>query len=180
MNIDPGAAIECEPCPLGKMPTYWRQMRNKKATMAATEFSLASAAAERLGGYGAIGYKIRSDADLVKAVEAGFRPDSLAALAKGGVTDQEIAALVINPRTLSHRRAKGERLTVDESDRAARLARTVALADRTFANPDKANRWLHKELRVLDGRRPIDLVRTQVGARIVEDVLMRIAWGAPA
>ena len=69
---------------------------------------------------------------------------------------------------------------MDESDRAARLARTVALADRTFANPDKANRWLHKELRVLDGRRPIDLVRTQVGARIVEDVLMRIAWGAPA
>ncbi|MDE0065082.1 MAG: DUF2384 domain-containing protein [Gammaproteobacteria bacterium] len=148
--------------------------------MAETGFSLASAAAERLGGSGSIGFEIRTDADLVKAVEAGFRTESLAALAEGGVSDQEIAALVINPRTLSHRRSKGERLTVDESDRAARLARTVALAARTFANSDKANRWLHRELRALDGRRPIDLVRTQVGARIVEDVLMRIAWGAPA
>lgn len=143
--------------------------------MAATEFSLASAAAERLGGYGSIGYEVRTDADLVTAVEAGFRPDSLAAFAAGGVTDQEIAALVIKPRTLSHRRAKGERLTVDESDRAARLDRTMALADRNFANSDKANHWLHKELRALDGRRPIDLVRTQAGARIVEDLLIGIA-----
>ena len=76
-------------------------------TMAETEFSLASAAAERLGGCGVIGYEVRSDADLVRAVEAGLRTDALAALSEGGVTDQEIAALVINPRTLSHRRAKG-------------------------------------------------------------------------
>ncbi|MCY4213294.1 MAG: DUF2384 domain-containing protein [Gammaproteobacteria bacterium] len=148
--------------------------------MTEARFSLASAAAERLGGCNSIGCEVRTDADLVAAVEAGFRPESLAALSAGGVSDQEIATLVINPRTLSHRRAKGERLTVDESDRAARLARTMALADRTFANSDKASRWLHKELRVLGGRRPIDLIRTQVGARIVEDVLRRIAWGAPS
>ncbi len=69
---------------------------------------------------------------------------------------------------------------MDDSNRAARLARTIALAERTFANPDKATRWLHRELRVLDGRRPIDLVRTQVGARLVDDELTRIAWGVPA
>ena len=149
--------------------------------MAETGFSLAGAAAERLGGCGAIGYEVRTDADLVKAVEAGFRTDVLSALSEGGVTDQEIAALIINPRTLSHRRAKGERLTVDESDRAARLARTVALAEKTFASAAKAIRWLHRELPLLlGGRCPIDLVRTQAGARIVEDELMRIAWGAPA
>ena len=141
--------------------------------------SLARAVAEQLGGEGVIGHEVHSDGDLVNAVEAGLRTDSLAALARRGVTDQEVAALVINPRTLSHRRAKGERLTVDESDRAARLARTIALAERTFANSDKATQWLHRELRVLDGRRPIDLVRTQVGARIVEDELTRIAWGVP-
>ena len=144
-----------------------------------TRSSLARAVAEQLGGDSVIGHEVRSDADLVDAVEAGLRTDSLAALAKRGVTDQEVAALVINPRTLSHRRAKGERLTVDESDRAARLARTIALAERTFANAEKATRWLHRELRVLDGRRPIDLIRTQVGAHIVEDELMRIAWGVP-
>ena len=69
---------------------------------------------------------------------------------------------------------------MEESDRAARVARTVALAERTFANRDKASRWLHKELRALDGRRPIDLIRTNAGARLVEDALTRIAWGAAA
>ena len=70
-------------------------------------------------------------------------------------------------------------LTVDESDRAARVARTVALAEQTFVNRDKASRWLHRELPALRGKRPIDLVRTDAGSRIVEDALTRIAWGVP-
>lgn len=143
------------------------------------EHSLATEAAERLGGAKALGREVRSDADLADAVEAGLPTASLLALSQGGVTDQEIAALVIKGRTLSHRCASGERLTVDESDRAARLARTLALADRTFANPAKASRWMHRELRVLRGRRPIDLVGTQAGTRVVEDELARIAWGVP-
>ncbi len=44
---------------------------------------------------------------------------------------------------------------------------------------DKASRWLHKKLRTLYDLRPIDLIRTNAGARLVEDALMRIAWGAP-
>lgn len=61
-----------------------------------------------------------------------------------------------------------------------RVAPIVALAEKTFANRDKADAWLRKELSVLDGRRPIDLIRTHDGARIVEDLLTRIAWGAAA
>lgn len=45
---------------------------------------------------------------------------------------------------------------------------------------DKASGWLHKKLRTLDDLRPIDLIRTNAGDRLVEDALMRIAWGAPA
>ncbi len=67
---------------------------------------------------------------------------------------------------------------MDESDRAARLARARALAEETFADSHKADRWLHRELSLLDGRRPIDLIRTHVGARMVEDLLASIAWGA--
>ena len=148
--------------------------------MAEPEYNLAKEAAERLGGPEAVGREVRCEADLADAVEAGLPTASLRALAQGGVTGQEVADLVIEQRTLSRRRVRGERLTMHESDRAATLARTMALADRTFANPEKASRWLHKELRVLDGRRPIDLVRTQAGTRIVEDELARIAWGVPA
>ena len=148
--------------------------------MAQAEFSLATETAERLGGAEAVGREVRCDADLADAVEAGLPTESLRALVQGGVTDHELSTLVITQRTLSQRRATGARLTIDESDRAARLARTLALADRTFANPEKARHWMHKELHVLGGRRPIDLIRTQAGTRVVEDELARIAWGVPA
>lgn len=144
------------------------------------EFCLAAAAAEQLGGVDTLGCEVTSDADLARAVESGFPTVSLEALAEHGLSDQEIGRLIINPRTLSHRRARRQRLTVEESDRAARVARTVALAERTFANREKARRWLHREVRSLQERRPIDLVRTHAGALLVEDALIRIAWGVPS
>ncbi len=144
------------------------------------EFSLATATADKLGGRRATGRDIESDADMAAAIERGFGVTVIAALKKGGVSDTVVAELIIKPRTLSHRKAKGERLSVEESDRAAKLARVIALAEKTFANDDKAARWLHKGLASLDGRRPIELVRTTAGARIVENLLARIAWGAAA
>ena len=143
-------------------------------------FQLAEATAEQLGGLDILGCRVQSDADLAGAVELGFPADAIDALRRTGVTDREIGYLIIKPRTLSHRRAKRSRLTVEESDRAARVSRIVALARRTFGNPDKADRWLHRELSALDGRRPMDLIRTHAGARIVEDLLTGIAWGAVA
>jgi putative toxin-antitoxin system antitoxin component (TIGR02293 family) len=134
--------------------------------------------AEQLGGAKTIGRQVRSEADLARAVELGFPTATIDALRKRGVTDRDIAALIIKPRTLSHRRAQRSRLTVDESDRAVRLARARAFAEEAFADTHKADRWLHRELTALEGRRPIDLIRTQVGARMVEDLLASIAWGA--
>ena len=143
------------------------------------ESSLAAAAAEHLGGRRTLGSEVRSDADLAKAVEDGLPTECLQALGRHGVSDHEIHVLIINPRTLSHRRHKAQRLTTEESDRAARVAWLVALTERTFGNPEKARAWLHGELGILDDRRPIDMIRTHAGARIVENVLARIAWGAP-
>ena len=114
------------------------------------------------------------------AVERGFPVATIDALRKRGVTDQEIGDLIIKPRTLSHRRAKRSRLTPEESDRAVKIARIRALAEKTFADGTRADRWLHKELSALDGRRPMELIRTHAGARIVENLLARIAWGAAA
>lgn len=68
---------------------------------------------------------------------------------------------------------------MEPSDQAVRLARVKALAEETFGDRRKAHRWLHQELWTLDGRRPIDLAGTEVGARKVENLLASIAWGAP-
>ena len=112
-------------CPTrGARPYRMAQRANMMATpcyelaMAAAEFSLATETAERLGGPEAVGREVHCDADLVDVVEAGLPTASLRAFAHGGIADPEIATLVIKQRTPSHRRAKGERLTVDESDRS--------------------------------------------------------------
>ena len=68
---------------------------------------------------------------------------------------------------------------MEPSDQAVRLARVTALAEETFGDSRKAHRWLHRELPLLDGRHPIDVARTQTGARMIENLLASIAWGAP-
>ena len=142
--------------------------------------SLAEAWAARLGGVAGIGIDVHSDADMAGAVAGGFRVKAIDALKEGGVTEAEVGSLIIKPRTLSHRRANGGRLTVDESDRAARVARGLVLAERTFASREKASRWLHRNLGALGGRTPMELIRTDAGARVVENLLARISWGAAA
>ena len=149
-------------------------------SMRRVSFILAAAAAEQLGGAEAVGRVVRSDTDMAMAVDMGFKVDAIDALRERGVTDREIGDLIIKPRTLSHRRANRSKLTVEESDRAARVARAFALAEKTFANRDKAERWLHKSLNSFGGRTPMELIRTDAGARIVENLMARISWGAPA
>ena len=141
---------------------------------------LAAAAAEYLGGVEVVGREVRSAADMAMAVDLGFTVEAIDALRKRGVTDREIGDLIIKPRTLSHRRANRSKLTVEESDRAVRVAWAFALADKAFANRNKADRWLHKSLNSLGGRTPMELIWTDAGARIVENLMARISWGAPA
>ncbi len=142
--------------------------------------SLAEDAADLLGGVAGVGLEVHSDADMAGAVAGGFPIKAIDELRQRGVTEAEVGSLIIKPRTLSHRRANGGRLTVDESDRAARVARGLVLAERTFASRDKAHRWLHRSLGALGGRTPMELIRTDAGARVVESLLARISWGAAA
>jgi putative toxin-antitoxin system antitoxin component (TIGR02293 family) len=73
-----------------------------------------------------------------------------------------------------------EPLTVEESDRLVRLARTQALAEDVFADVVKANRWLCERLGILGGKAPLELAQTDAGARVVEQILAKIDWGAAA
>ncbi len=145
-----------------------------------TRSNLIGAAVARLGGAAGIGLEVKSDGDMARAVAAGFTVKAIDALRKSGVTGREVNTLIIKRSTLSHRQANGGRLTPDESDRAARVARSMALAERTFANQEKAGRWLHRNLSALDGSTPMELIRTDAGARVVERLLAGISWGAAA
>ncbi len=124
---------------------------------------------------------IRSTLDLARAVERGLPVEAADALVAGGaLSADELARLVIPRRTLAHRCARSERLTVAESDRLTRVARAVAAASETLGTPEKAHAWLRRANRELDGAVPLDLLATDPGARAVEAVLERLAHGVYA
>lgn len=68
--------------------------------------------------------------------------------------------------------------TIDESDPTVCLLRVQAVAEHTFANRDKANAWLKRPLAELNGETPLHMAQTEVGARVIENILAKIAWGA--
>lgn len=123
---------------------------------------------------------IRSDIDLAKLVDSRLSTDALTALTRHGLSEQEIYRLIIPRRTLSHRRRKHQRLSQEESDRAVRVARAAALTEQVFGNSQKSLAWLRKPKRRFEGRPPLELLATEAGARLVEEMLYQIDDGMAA
>ena len=134
----------------------------------------------KLGGAPVLGVDVRSQADLAMAVQRRLPLASLKGLSLAGLSEQEIERFVIPQRTRRYRAEKNQPLTVDESDRAVRLARIQSLAEETFADAGKANLWLRKQLAELGGDTPLNVAQTEAGARVIETILGKIAWGAAA
>jgi putative toxin-antitoxin system antitoxin component (TIGR02293 family) len=97
--------------------------------------------------------------------------------AYSGFALKDLLEVVIPARTLKHRRQRNEPLSMDESDRLARVARLYELGVKIFGNPDKARRWLSKPKDRFDGRSPLAMMRTGLGGSAVEEMLYQIDEG---
>jgi putative toxin-antitoxin system antitoxin component (TIGR02293 family) len=120
---------------------------------------------------------LRSDHDLARLVHARLPLASIEALSRHGMSDEEIYSFIIPRRTLVHRKTRRESLTHDESDRAVRMARVTSLAEEVFGDDAKASRWLRKAKSRFDGRSPMEMLRTEAGARLVEEMLLQLDYG---
>ena len=125
-------------------------------------------------------HRLRSDHDLVRLVEERLATGAIEGLRRSGLNDDEIYSLVVPRRTLTHRRARREALSREESDRAVRLARIAALAEHVFGDGERSWRWLRASKRQFHSRSPLQLVATEAGARLVEELLYEIAEGMAA
>jgi putative toxin-antitoxin system antitoxin component (TIGR02293 family) len=136
------------------------------------------AVVQELGGEQALGRRLASDRDLRDAIRQGFRPAVVEELMRAsGLTLKELAAaLDLSPRSLQRRRRTG-RLARYESDRLYRLARIIALSREYLGDDERALRWLKHPNRALGGIAPVTAIDTELGARQVENVLGRIAYG---
>ncbi|HEY0525374.1 MAG TPA: Hsp20 family protein [Stellaceae bacterium] len=123
---------------------------------------------------------LRSDVELLEQVERGLPVDAVRALAGSGASQAEVYELVIPRRTMDHRTANGQPLTRDESDKLVRVARVIALAEIVFGDPAKAERWLRKPKTRLAGGLPMQRLATDMGARLVEEMLQQIDHGIAA
>ncbi|MGH7563679.1 MAG: type II RES/Xre toxin-antitoxin system antitoxin [Gemmatimonadota bacterium] len=126
-----------------------------------------------------IGLRVRDKLTLIEKIEAGFPYRTLERLQEAlAISGVEIADVVsITPRTLTRRKKEG-RLRQEESERVLRVARLVEQATRFHdGDLDQARFWLKSPKRALGGRTPLEMARTEVGAREVERLLGRLEHG---
>jgi putative toxin-antitoxin system antitoxin component (TIGR02293 family) len=120
---------------------------------------------------------LHSDADLARLVDERLPLRTVEALTSHGVSNDEVFAFIAPRRTLVHRKTRKERLTQEESDRAVRLARIAALAEEVFGDDAKAGRWLRKPKTRFHGQTPLELLRSEAGARLVEEMILQLDYG---
>ncbi|HEY0370298.1 MAG TPA: antitoxin Xre/MbcA/ParS toxin-binding domain-containing protein [Chthoniobacterales bacterium] len=83
--------------------------------------------------------------------------------------------LNINEQTL--RKRKSRVLSPSEAEKSLRVARVFAMATEVLGSEDKGRRWLNANIPALGGKRPLDLLDTDIGAAQVTNVLQAIKWG---
>ena len=138
----------------------------------------AQALAERLGGAGVLHREVKSDLDIAALIEQGLPLRVVAIVLESGLLEPgELYTLVVPRRTLAHRKDRQHTLSPDQSDRLARVVRAMARAEEALGDPEKGTRWMRKENRALGGKRPIDLLASDAGIRMVDRVLGRIEHG---
>ncbi len=88
-----------------------------------------------------------------------------------------LAPLLGIPKATLHRRKAAGRLDPAESDRVLRFARLLGKAIEVLETEENARSWLTTPQYGLGGAVPLEYAGTEVGAREVEDLLGRIAYG---
>lgn len=118
-----------------------------------------------------------TEAAVLSIVEKQLSPALIQRLLDKGLSRDEVHSLIIPARTLQHRRSRKEKLSVEESDRVIRALRVLSRAERVYETRERALTWLRRPHPRLNDRVPIALLKTDTGARIVEELLGQIDEG---
>ena len=124
-----------------------------------------------------LGTQTDSEFDLAQLAEDGLPIGIVRVMTDRGLTTKEVYSIVIPERTLKHRKSRKERLSREESDKAIRTARLLARAQSIFGNQEKVLLWMRQAKQRFGGRTPLDLLSTEAGGRLVEEMLIQIDEG---
>lgn len=117
---------------------------------------------------------------LANSIEEGLPVSALDRLAREVAPGDRQFKFRLIPRATFERRRKSasRRLTKEEGDRLARLAKVFTMAEQVFGEAAKARDFLTRPHAMLDGKQPLDVaMATGPGADAVINLLGRAAYG---
>ncbi len=120
---------------------------------------------------------------LAYSIESGLPVAALDRLADSVAPDDARFKYRLIPKATLERRRKSpsQRLTSEESDRLARLAKVFSFALDIYRTPETAREFLSRPHPMLDGKAPLDVaLATGPGADLVINLLGRAAYGGGA
>lgn len=128
-----------------------------------------------------LGCHVDSLSDLRHLIESGLPKKSLAHvfdfLDLPTSVRNEFVFDIIPEGTYKRRR---DRLKTDESEKVERIARIIATARYIWDNNSKQlNRFLLSPHPQLEGKTPLEVSKSELGARQVEELLWKIFYGLP-
>jgi putative toxin-antitoxin system antitoxin component (TIGR02293 family) len=138
---------------------------------------------EVMGGPAAVHASVRGLADLRAEIARGLRLSALQKTAEHVFPDPAARKRFLHrvvPEGSYKRRARSGQLTPAESERTARIAHVVALAEYVWDDAEAAREFLTTPHPELGDRPPIEVAVDDFGARHVEEILHGILHGLPA
>jgi putative toxin-antitoxin system antitoxin component (TIGR02293 family) len=112
-----------------------------------------------------------------KGLPKGALKASIEHICKSAEDRKQLLYRIIPEATYKRRR---ETLSAEESGRAERLARVFATAEYVWNSEQDAQTFLTTSHAMLQGRTPLDVSMTELGARRVEELLWRLYYGIAA
>jgi putative toxin-antitoxin system antitoxin component (TIGR02293 family) len=112
-----------------------------------------------------------------KGLPKGALKASIEHICKSAEDRKELLYRIVPEATYKRRR---ENLSAEESGRAERLARIFATAEYVWNSEHDAQSFLNTPHPMLQGRTPLDVSMTELGARRVEELLWRLYYGIAA
>jgi len=140
---------------------------------------MATATAKTLNQYFEdwLGTEAKSEQKVVRLVENGLPTRVINHLIERGLTRNEVFDVIIPLRTWKHRKSRRQSLSKEESERAVRTAKILARAQAVLGDQETALEWLRTPKRRFEGRTPIQMLSTEAGGRLVEQMLIQIDQG---
>ena len=131
-----------------------------------------------LGGKAILGEEIADIVSLEKIVIKGLPYQSLEILIKRIYPNEHQKLYDIIPQSVWNLRRQSGYLTQEESEKTARIAMIYALMLEVWESEEYKARWFMQTPHpLLEQRTPFQAIKTELGARRVEQILYAIEYG---